>query len=57
MNYLDQLLLDEMVQEDMAQILHMEEDTELIDGFIPDDYSLEEDTIDENYVPSVDDLF
>lgn len=59
MNEVDKFFYDEMCQEDMADILHLEEDTELIDGFIPDNYeeTLKEDSIDENYVPTIDDLF
>lgn len=60
MNGVDKFFLEEMIQEDMAEILHLEEDTELIDGFIPEDYEeslRKEESVDENYVPSIDDLF
>lgn len=59
MNEVDKFFYDEMVQEDMAELLHLEEDTELIDGFIPENYeeTLQEKSIDENYIPTIDDLF
>ena len=61
MNAVDKLLLNELYEEDMADILHLEEDTELIDGFIPPNYeeTLQEESssIDNSYIPPIDDLF